>query len=186
LTINESKQVYFNLLHKWNKAYNLVQEKTVEDFENRHWKDCYQIVSLIPENSRILDVGSGAGFPGIVLAMAGFNVTLCEINQKKMIFLKEVTRLCHLHNVSFATDINNVMDHYDVVVSRAFSNLTDLLGIMKNVSRETSSTVGIFLKGKTFQEEIENARLLYDFDVDITPSQTSADSVILKIRNLKI
>jgi len=189
LALNSQKQLFFDLLCRWNAAYNLIQKNTLDDFEVRHWLDSYQLVSYLPKNARILDIGSGAGFPGLVLAMAGFHVTLCEINQKKMTFLKEVSRQCHLENISFFEDAYNYKkEAVDVITSRAFADLSVLLSILESVSRETKSSrspFGLFLKGRTYKEEISEARKKYNFDVEIYPSQTSKESAILKITNLK-
>lgn len=182
-TIEEHKELYFALLSKWNQKINLIQEESLNDFEERHWKDSVQLLDHIKDPSlTILDIGSGGGFPGIPLAIHGFYITMSEIIDKKRIFLKEVIRQCNLTNANTTSDAFQIKEKYDVVVSRAFSSLKNILSIHLNVSRET--TRGFYLKGETFQEELHDALKLFSFNFIIHPSKTSKDSVILEIFNL--
>ena len=87
-------EIYYNLLNQWNKAISLVQEKTLDEFLVRHIIDSLQVVNFIENlDSNIVDIGTGAGFPGLVLAIYGYsNIQLVESNLKKTIFLSEVAR----------------------------------------------------------------------------------------------
>lgn len=120
-TINERKEIYFSLLSKWNLKINLVQEDSLKDFEERHWCDSLQLLSYITDSSlKILDIGSGGGFPGIPLAIHDLDITLTEIIDKKRIFLKEVIRQCDLKNTKTGKDAFQIKDKFDIITSRAF------------------------------------------------------------------
>lgn len=182
-TIEERKKLYFLLLHKWNQKINLIQEDSLNDFEERHWNDSIQLLDLINDVSlKIFDIGSGGGFPGIPLAIHNFHITLSEIIHKKRVFLKEVIRQCHLVNAKTTSDAFQIKEQYDIIVSRAFSSLKNILSVHLNVSRET--TKGFYLKGENFQNEINEALKIFSFNFIIHPSKTSKDSVILEIFNL--
>ena len=177
-------ETYFNLLSQWNKAIALVQEKTLNEFATRHIIDSLQIASLIEElNSSIIDLGTGAGFPGLVLAMYGFsNVTLVESIRKKTLFLNEVARLTNT-NVTIKNErAEAINEKFDFILSRACSSLTNLLLLMHNVSRETST--GIFHKGASVSKEIEEAKLKWTFDYELRDSVTDKEAKIIIVRNV--
>jgi len=129
----------------------------------------------------ILDIGSGAGFPGMILALCGFkNVVLCDSNHKKCLFLEELARELHI-NVTILNDrVENVSHKYDVVTSRAFSDLRNLVKIFNFVSRETKS-IGLFLKGKKVFHEIEISKKVIRNKYRIYKSFTSDDGSIFCI-----
>lgn len=183
-TLEARKNTYFNLLQKWNKTHNLVQSDSLGDFLSRHWEDSLQLREYISLGDlRILDIGSGAGFPGIPLACDGYDLTLCEIISKKVAFLKMAKSELGIDFKIIDSDAYKIRETFDIITSRAFSSLENILKIMVNVSHETSK--GLFLKGKTFEEEIKKARDKFIFDMNIYPSQTSSEGVILEITNLK-
>ena len=183
--LREKAHQYFLLLEKWNQAHSLVQSNSLKDFFERHFNDSTQLLPFIYEsNPTIIDVGSGAGFPAIPLAIYGHDVTASEINNKKLSFLKYCRFELSLQNLSiFEGDIYSQKKSFDIVTARAFSALENLLIIQKNVSRET--TRGLYLKGKSYVSEMEKASKKWHFDVKIHPSQTSPEGVILEITNLK-
>ena len=87
----EKLKTYLNLIKIWQKKFNLISQKSFESIWERHFLDSYQILKLIGNKKRILDIGSGAGFPAIVCAIcSNNNFDLVEINQKKCNFLNEV------------------------------------------------------------------------------------------------
>lgn len=141
--------------------------------------------SQIITSLSILDVGAGAGFPGMILAISGFlNVTLCESNTKKCVFLEEVARQTSTIVTIKNERVENLQKKYDIVVSRACMDLSDLCDVLKNVSRETMS-VGIFHKGRSWKDEVNTARKKWDFKMMAYQSITSEDSVVLCLRDLK-
>ncbi|GHT97505.1 hypothetical protein FACS1894126_1670 [Alphaproteobacteria bacterium] len=108
----EKLEIYKGLLFKWQNAVNLVSRGTLDDFWNRHIVDSSQIVDLMSGN-KILDIGSGAGFPGMVLAIYGnFGVACLDSDSKKCLFLEEVARLTEtsvsIQNIRISTQFRNV------------------------------------------------------------------------------
>jgi 16S rRNA (guanine527-N7)-methyltransferase len=111
---------HYQLLVKWNRVLNLTSIRDTEEAVVRHYCECLFFASLLPEEGRVLDLGSGAGFPGVPVAILRpeMRVTLLESHQRKAVFLKEATR--DLENVEVvpkrAEDISST---WDLVVSRA-------------------------------------------------------------------
>ena len=133
----------------------------------------------------IIDVGTGAGFPGLILAMCGFtNITLCESNFKKCIFLEEVARQTDTVVTILHKRVEEVTQKFDVVLSRALTELVKLCPIMDHLSQDSNS-LGIFHKGKVWKDEVKDAHKHWDFDMKCYKSITSDEGVILSISNLK-
>jgi 16S rRNA (guanine527-N7)-methyltransferase len=133
----------------------------------------------------ILDIGCGAGFPGMVLAMCGFaNVTLCESNRKKCIFLEEVARKTDTPVTIINERAENLKKEYEVIVSRACGSLELLCTLMDKVSKDDDS-IGIFHKGVSWQNEVKDAALKWDFDVGVHKSLTNENSVLLTVQQLQ-
>jgi len=124
-------EIYLRLLHKWNQAYNLTAVRDIDEMVGRHVLDSLAILPWI-QGPRLIDVGSGAGLPGIPLALArpDLHLVLLDSNGKKTRFLQEVKRTLHLTHVevvqSRVEDYNPVQG-FDTVVSRAFSHIQDLV-----------------------------------------------------------
>ena len=178
---------YKSLLLKWQKAINLVSRETISDVENRHFHDSLQLIPYIPEDVHShVDLGSGAGFPGLVLAIArpDLNSTLIESDLRKCEFLKNVSR----ETFSPVTILNQRIESisqdqkYDLITARALSDLNQLLTYAKPLSHEES--LFLFLKGREAQKEIEDAQKNWEFDLEISPSLTHSEGQILVIRNL--
>jgi 16S rRNA (guanine527-N7)-methyltransferase len=133
----------------------------------------------------IVDVGTGAGFPGLVLAICGFsNITLCESNFKKCVFLGEVARQTDTV-VSIANKrVEDVVEKFDVVLSRALTELVKLCFIMKQLSRNPNS-LGVFHKGKAWKDEVKEAHKCWEFELGCYKSITSDEGVILSLNQLK-
>ncbi len=182
-TINAKKEIYRDLLFHWNKQIALVQDNSLEEFNERHWNDSLQLLKYIDNPSAtILDVGSGGGFPGVVLGIHGLHATLTDIIMKKVIFLKEALRVCSLSHCSVLHDAGRSPEAFDIVTSRAFSTLKTIFGYQLNVSRET--TIGLHMKGKNYEDELKEALKIYTFSHEVYPSQTSPEGVIIRVSNL--
>ena len=177
-------EIYYELLNQWNKAISLVQEKTLDDFIIRHIIDSLQIIPFINTlDSKIVDIGTGAGFPGLALAIYGYkNITLVESNRKKTVFLSEVRRKTKVPVTVLNERAEKANDKYDFILSRACSSLSNLLLLMSHVSRETST--GIFHKGATFLAEIEEAKLNWTFNYELKDSVTDKHSKIIIVKNV--
>jgi 16S rRNA (guanine(527)-N(7))-methyltransferase RsmG len=152
MTPNELIDQYIKLLVKWNKKINLVQARSLLQVFGRHIKDSLQICEMLSKNDLLLDIGAGAGFPGVILAIQGFNnVILCEKNHKKCTFLREVKGKLGLNFEIYEGDIYNFNAPRGalqkiIAVSRGFGSLTKLLDIMDNISIEE----GVFHKGEKY------------------------------------
>ena len=149
--------IYKALLFKWQKAINLVSKNSLDDFWERHISDSLQIVPYI-FGRKVLDVGSGGGFPGMVLAMTGrFDVTCVDSDARKMTFLSEVARQTNT-KVSLLTErIEKVHEaDFDTVCARGFSSLKNLIEITR-----TKGRVGVFLKGAKLADELAEAQNCY-------------------------
>ena len=182
-TLNQIKD-YYSYLQKWNHSHNLVQKNTLDPlvFEQRHLIDCWQLVELLNRDLPIVDIGSGAGLPGILLSIAGFTVELIERDLNKVAFLK----MCAVHlGLNYTVNPNNA---YNLNVpcrqttSRAFSSLNDLLTIQYNAG---TNATGFYLKGVTIQGEIEVAYQNWLFNYELKDSYSSPEGKIIIVRNLK-
>lgn len=177
---------YIELLNQWNKHINLVQADSLKNIKTRHIDDCLQLVPYLPTNGTIFDIGSGAGFPGLILAIAGFNnLVLIEKDVKKAVFLKEIKRKLNLNCGIYNGDVY-LLDTKKYkkpffAVSRAFGSLPTLIYIMKKLSIPN----GLFHRGKNWQLEItlvhKNSRV-NDLKYEIIKSSLTSDSILLKIQ----
>ena len=133
----------------------------------------------------ILDMGTGAGFPGNILSIAGCkDVTLIDSNQKKINFLKDVKNIINLRTNLVLGRIENLNNRkFDIITSRALAKLTKLLSYSHKLIKK--NTLLIFLKGKTANEEIEDAKKNWNFDLVKHQSVSDLRGKILLIKNLK-
>lgn len=178
--------LYFDLLTKWQKKINLISDTTPDEIWSRHLLDSVQLGKFIPNrSSTIIDIGSGAGFPGLALAILGYeNVTLVESDTKKCVFLKEAARATYTDVAVANMRVENVQKKsFDIITSRACADLTLLLEY--SFPLVSHGTTCLFLKGKKCAIEIDEAKNKWDFDHQTSPSITSNDGVILTITNLR-
>lgn len=183
----EKLWIYFELLLKWQKKINLVSEGSLPDLMDRHFVDSGQILSLIPQNAKTLvDLGSGAGFPGMVVAiLRPLQVTLIESNQKKCSFLREVSRQVEVPVNILSERIEGISDlKADVVTSRALANLETLFRFAKPFTHD--QTCCIFHKGKRVEEELATAQESWSFSCEKVESviQDHSEGKIIKITKL--
>jgi 16S rRNA (guanine527-N7)-methyltransferase len=178
---------YADLLLNWNSRHNLVSPRSLEDLWRRHMWDSAQLLPLVPESAQTLaDLGSGAGFPGLVLAELLRNrvqVSLHEATSKKCAFLAAAADAMELS----VTIQNNRMElsaarAYDVVTARACAPLPKLLGYARNFVGPNS--VCLFLKGQNVGSELTEAHKSWKMNVRQIPSLTDPSGVILELREL--
>ena len=178
---------YRSYLEDWNRRMNLVGPATLEVFWNRHALDSAQLLPLAPEALRWADLGSGAGLPGIVLAILGkhrpgFHVDLVESMAKRCRFLAEVvTGLglpCTIHQ-SRAEDLSLSVD---IVTARACAPLSRLLGYSQPYLKR--GAVALFLKGQDVAADMEEATRSWDFEADVLPSVSDVRGRIVRVRRL--
>ena len=177
---------YIFNLKKYNKHTNLVGSSTLEDPWNRHILDCLQILPTLNDyNCSILDMGTGAGLPGLLLSIMGCqNVTLVDSNNKKIKFLEKTKEEMNL-KVKIVLDRleNEENEKYDIITSRALANLSKLFTYSHNFLKK--NTVLIFLKGKTVNDEILDATKIWKFEYKKHVSLSDKEGSLLVIRNLK-
>ena len=163
LTINETQKqqllTYVDLIEKWNKTYNLTAIKNKENILNQHIVDSLSIIHLV-KKTNILDIGSGAGLPGIVIAIVNpqMQVSVLDSVGKKCIFMKFVKAQLNLNNL---TVINKRVENFQVedfqtncfeqIISRAFATIEKTL----KISQHLLSPKGVYLlmKGDNFEQE---------------------------------
>jgi 16S rRNA (guanine527-N7)-methyltransferase len=184
---------YADLLTHWQKSANLVAPSTLPRLWSRHFADSAQLLALA-QNARLwLDLGSGAGFPGLVVAILGsggpdFRVHLVESSRKKCAFLAEVARATSAPVEIHAMRIEDLAESAqrlqpDVVSARALAPLPRLFELARPFFGR--ATRGLFLKGRDAETEIERARAGWDFTARLHPSMTSAESRIVEVSELR-
>jgi 16S rRNA (guanine527-N7)-methyltransferase len=186
----EKLNKYKDFLISSNKLINLIGKTTENHIFSRHFTDSAQIYDLIEDKSEIIDLGSGAGFPGVILKILmdynkiDGNITLIEKSPKKCKFLQDLTDKLDLTIKIVNLKIENFkLNKISTIVSRAFKNTVDTIDILFKNNDKIESV--ILLKGKTYQQELEYAKKKYTFDVEKFRSITSDESFILKITNIK-
>lgn len=174
----------------WSSRMNLIARSTIEDRWNRHYRDSAQLFAIVPEGARsLVDLGSGAGFPGLVLAAMGAErglcVTLVESIGKKAAFLLAAIEAMGLSNARVLPQrIEGIaISPPDVVTARALAQLEKLLSYAAEFAGE--KTVLVFPKGQDVEAELTGAAKSWHMEVEKRPSVTSLRSTILVIRHLR-
>lgn len=177
---------YLELLRKWQPALNLVGPATLKDPWRRHFLDSAQLAPLLPPAARrLVDFGSGAGFPGLVLAiLSGLETDLIESDSRKAVFLREAARLTAAPVTVHAARIEDMQElRADVVSARAVAPLDQLCAYAAPVVGENG--VCLFPKGRTSAEELTGAQKKWTMDVEIFPSQSDPSGRIFRLTGLK-
>lgn len=179
----ERLEAYLDLLARWQEKVNLVGLSTMPDAWRRHFLDSAQLLKFIPgPGARIVDLGSGAGFPGLVLAIMGAShVHLIESNVRKCVFLREAARATGTE----VTVVNSRIESAawsmsaDVVCSRACANLSHLIGWANDML--TQDGVCLFHKGQYVDRELTESQKKWTMTHKSHPSVTDSAGVILEI-----
>ncbi len=174
----------------WSSRHNLIARSTIEDRWRRHYLDSAQLVPLLPDEAkRIADLGSGAGFPGLVLAAMlaekDVDVTLIESTRKKVAFLTAAAEVMELTNVLvLAERIESVKlpKSPDIITARALARLDKLLAYGAGIQGQ--NTKYFLLKGQDVEGELTEAAKSWQMQVIRHKSVTSPESTILEIGNL--
>lgn len=179
-------KAYADLLGDWNARHNLVAKSTLPDLWHRHMWDSAQLAPLIPETARTLaDLGSGAGFPGLVLAAmrSDLAVTLHEATTKKCAFLQAAAdRMGITVTIANARIEDRPPQPFDVVTARALAPLPQLLEYAHSFVRPNS--VCLFLKGQNVAAELTEATKYWNMKASQVPSQTDPSGAIVTVREL--
>ena len=186
--IKEKLNIYSFILKDWQKNINLVSNSTLENMWERHFQDSAQLYSLLPKEEKgsvIYDVGSGAGFPGMVLAIMGRkDIVLCEANKKKCDFLEEIKKQTHTKVIIDNIRVELLPAHSaNVVIARAVKPLKGLLKIAAPLIK--SKGLCIFPKGVNWKKEMNIAEKFYHIEYDLVQSITSKESFIFVIHSIE-
>jgi 16S rRNA (guanine527-N7)-methyltransferase len=183
---------YQALLLKWQERINLISPSTAGDSWNRHFLDSLQVAGLLPQTPAVLyDLGSGGGFPGMVLAMArpSLSVTLVESDSKKCAFLQTVSRETGTSVVIVNDRIEtatSTLPAPDIVSARALASLSELLSYIHPWTVQNPQLQALFLKGAKFEEEMAQAKNDgWLFHVKQKPSETDPGGRILWLSDIQ-
>lgn len=175
------------LVRKWSPVINLVAPADLKNLAERHIRDSMQLVPLIGSGS-LVDIGSGGGFPGLVIAAAkapsGLTVTLVEADARKAAFLRTASRAMDLSNVTILADRIEAAppQSADYVTARALAPLPALLALVHRHLKAGGSA--LLMKGAQWRSEVDAAARMWDFTVDPIPSSTDPSAAILHVTNL--
>ena len=179
-------EAYLQLLQKWQQAINLVGRSTLADPWRRHVLDSAQLLSHMPAGTEsLLDLGSGAGFPGAVLAILGVaDVHLVEADTRKAAFLQEITRITATRMTIHALRLDRLEPFTaDVITARAFATVDEILKNSKPF--RGMSTRYLLLKGEALEAELTQARKQWSMAATVIPSRTSATGRVLIIEGVE-
>jgi 16S rRNA (guanine527-N7)-methyltransferase len=181
-------EAYAALLVQWQGAVNLVGRDTLDDLWRRHMLDSAQLAAHLPPQARIItDLGSGAGFPGLVLAiLTGLRVHLVEATGKKAAFLREAARICGARaEIHHGRAESLAAWPTDVITARALAPLPALLDYAAPfIAASPDPPVCLFLKGRGGAEELTEARKTWTMTADILPSLSDEAGMVLKLRDI--
>ena len=179
------------LLVETNAHTNLVGRSTLDQFWARHAMDSYQLLEHVGDDvTKIADLGAGAGFPGIALALGlrdrqqAAHVTLVDSVGKKVAFLRKTIAALALDADARSVRVETLdpAEGFDLITARAFAPLNKLLGYASPLLKNRAQ--GLFFKGQNYRDELTEARKHWTFDCEVIPSRTS-DGVILRIHEVE-
>ena len=170
---------YKKILIKENESMNLIGKSTLIDLDERHLLDCIQIFKYLPQHEKsVMDIGTGAGLPGIILSIIGFkNLHLVEKSPKKSIFLESCKLRLGLNYVVHNKSISEISNlNVDCITARAFASIEKIILMTKKIINK--QTKFILLKGKSYLTELEKINPQKYF-WETYPSITSSESKII-------
>ena len=187
----ERLQAFEQLFLKWNRSINLAAPSTLNDVWRRHILDSAQLARIAPAAMRWVDLGSGGGFPGLVLGFLlverpGASIDLVESNRKKASFLQSVIGQFNLPARVVAKRIDDsyaLVSAPEIVTARALAALPDLLDL--SAPWLAKGARALFHKGRDYRAEVEESTHRWTFDLVEHPSMTDAHGVILEISDLR-
>ncbi|MGH1458278.1 MAG: 16S rRNA (guanine(527)-N(7))-methyltransferase RsmG [Paracoccaceae bacterium] len=186
----ERLEHFIALLVKWNPKINLVSKASLENLWERHIRDSVQVAQIaVGTRGHLVDLGSGGGFPGVVLAIMrdeiGLEkVTLIESDQRKCAFLRTALRETDASAEVLSQRIElSPPQSADIVSARALADLAALLGHAER--HLASGGLCLFPKGRSWEKEVAGAKKQWQFEHEAIPSKTEAGAVILRIGEIK-
>ena len=161
-------EIYVETLLKWQKKINLISNNTISTIWQRHIEDAIQLTQYITDkHGTIMDIGTGAGIPGLILSMCGYpNLILVESDTRKCAFLREASQLCKVTPKIINKRIETIENQkVDVLLSRACAPINTLITYGHRFLKNNS--VCLFPKGENYIKEIEEAKKFWDFDFEV-------------------
>ena len=187
-------RIFYETLIKWQKSINLISNSTLESIWSRHILDSAQLYKYTQNvNGNILDFGSGAGFPGLILAMMGNeNINAVESDEKKCIFIKEVARLSNTKIIIHNSRIEKLKFlKPEIITARALAPLKKLIEYIEDYMKQGDNLKQklpklLFLKGKNYKQEVLELKKNRNFDISVFPSISDKYGKVLYIKNISI
>lgn len=183
---------FVDLLTKWNQKMNLVSKNSLADIWQRHVLDSAQLIDYLPQSiNHILDIGSGSGFPAMVLAIMlseqkpQCRITMVESITKKTVYLNDVRAKLGLNNVEILNGrVENIVFKIpQIITARAVAGLDVLCGYAHKVGGKNTEL--LLLKGKNYSLELVEAQKHWEFECKVYPNKYSENGVVLKIADLR-
>ena len=177
---------YILRLKKSNQIHNLVGPSTIDIAWDRHINDSLQLSEFIlKKNASIIDFGTGAGLPGVILNIFGYtNILMIDSKMKKINFIKEFAHEQSLEIKTICSRVEKIKNQkFDFIICRAFAPLVKLLDYSRFFTKKNTSL--LFLKGRSVKKEIHEAKKSFSFEYDLYPSQSEGDGYVLKIKTYK-
>ncbi|EFI53530.1 16S rRNA (guanine(527)-N(7))-methyltransferase RsmG [Afipia sp. 1NLS2] len=184
-------EAYVDLLLQWQAVTNLVAPSTLPTLWTRHIADSLQLLDLAPNAKTFADLGSGGGFPGIVLACVladrpGARIDLVERNAKKAAFLREALRITggagEVHHRDIVDYVDSRTAPVDCVTARALAPLHQLLGFAEPLVRNGAKA--LFLKGQDVESELTEATKYWTIKSALHPSRTGGDGCVVEVTGI--
>lgn len=182
---DKSLRRFVDLLLEENSRQNLISKGSVERIWDRHIDDSLQLLDHGPASARWLDIGSGPGLPGIVLAIAGVrHITLVEPRRLRTDFLERCRDALSLDNVTIVTGkVEQVRGQFDVITARAVASLDRLFAMAASLTAPSGQWV--LPKGRSAEKELEEARVTWQGEFRLVPSRTDPDARILLAQGVR-
>ena len=183
---------FVELLEEWQAKTNLVAPSTLSNLWTRHVADSLQLLPLAPSARIWMDLGSGGGFPGVVIACAlsessGASVHLVERNSKKAAFLREALRVTSAPGIVHLSDIEDTVDRFagriDCVTARALAPLHQLIGFAEPLV--TKGAKALFLKGQDVEAELTEATKYWNISAHLHASRTGGQGWIVELDRIE-
>ncbi|MDC0094061.1 16S rRNA (guanine(527)-N(7))-methyltransferase RsmG [Alphaproteobacteria bacterium] len=190
----EKFEIYYETLSKWQKSINLVSKSTIDNIWVRHFLDSGQLYNFTKDiKGNILDLGSGAGFPGLILAMMGNkNISVIESDQKKCTFMREIAMLTDTNVKIYNSRIEDLSFlKPTLITARALAPLNKLIKYVENYIKKSPSNSQnipklLFLKGKSYKKELLELSKTRDIKYQVYQSITDEFGKILYINNVNV
>ncbi len=177
---------YILKLTNSNQIHNLVGPSTIKIAWDRHINDSLQLSEFIlKKNASIVDLGTGAGLPGVILHIFGYsNILLIDSKMKKINFIKEFAYEQNLVIKTICTRVEKIKNQkFDFIICRAFAPLIKLLDYSRFFTKKNTSL--LFLKGRSVKNEIEDAKKYFNLEHEIYPSKSEGGGFVLKVNKFK-